>query len=218
MLEMLDMALLQCSANVHPAIVNTIAKTESSFNPFAIGVNKGSSLKRQPQSYSEAVTVAKQLLKNGANIDMGLAQINSSNMQWLNLSVEQAFNPCSNLKAMQTVYLDCYSKAGNSGLGTRMQRAFSCYNTGGMTRGFNNGYVTKATNNYNTFARFNFNQAIPNPNNPPAQAPQLAQGRSVAIPNAVLEESGELIAEDYKPQSTNAFFDDGVGSAFNNLN
>ena len=38
---MLDMALVtQCSPQVHPAIVNAIVKTESSFNPFAIGVNK----------------------------------------------------------------------------------------------------------------------------------------------------------------------------------
>ena len=28
-------------------------------------------------------------------------------------------------------------------------RAFSCYNTGNLTKGFSNGYVTKATNNLN---------------------------------------------------------------------
>lgn len=148
---MLELSLIQnCSPSIDPAIVQAIVKTESSFNPFAIGVNRGGNrLAKQPNSFGEAVQIAKRLLAQGVNIDMGLGQINSANMNWLNLSVEQAFNPCSNLKAMQTVYLDCYSKAGITGLGTRMQRAFSCYNTGGMTKGFNNGYVNKATNNFN---------------------------------------------------------------------
>lgn len=148
---MLDMALVQsCSPEIDFIIANAIVKTESAFNPFAIGVNKGARVK-QPKSYSEAVTTAKQLLQNGANIDLGLAQINSANLGWLGLSVEQVFHPCTNLQAMQRVYLDCFAKAGSTGLGSRMQRALSCYNTGNTRKGFFNGYVNKATNHYNEF-------------------------------------------------------------------
>jgi virB1-like protein len=148
---MLDMAMVaQCSPNMNPVIVQAIVKTESSFNPFAIGVNNGKHLAQQPSSFGEAVKTAKRLIAQGTNIDMGLGQINSANMSWLNLSVEQAFSPCSNLQALQRVYLTCYDKAGNSGLGNRMQRAFSCYNTGNTTKGFYNGYVTKTTNNFNS--------------------------------------------------------------------
>lgn len=138
-----------CSPDVHPLIVNAIVKTESNYNPFAIGVNKGGRLAKQPTNLSEAVETAKRLLVGGANIDMGLGQINSANLQWLGLTVEQVFHPCSNLKALQTVYLHCYNRAGETGNGTRMQRAFSCYNTGNMTGGFSNGYVAKTTRNYN---------------------------------------------------------------------
>lgn len=142
----------ECSPNMHPAIVQAIVKSESSYNQYAIGVNRGGRLARQPKSFGEAVQVAKTLIAQGANIDMGYGQINSANMNWLNLSVEQAFTPCSNLKALQTVYLHCYDRAGNNGLGTRMQRAFSCYNTGNTKKGFQNGYVTKVTNNFNHIA------------------------------------------------------------------
>lgn len=138
-----------CSPSMHLPVAQAIIKSESSFNQFAIGVNKGKAI-RQPKSYQEAVTTAKWLLANGANIDMGYAQINSSNLRWLGMSVEQAFDPCSNLKAMQTIYLNCYAKAGETGYGNRMQRAFSCYNTGNVTGGFRNGYVNKVTNNFNT--------------------------------------------------------------------
>lgn len=139
-----------CSPNVHPVIVNAIVKTESNYNPFAIGVNRGAGrLAKQPINYAEAVHIAKQLLAGGANIDLGLGQINSANLKWLGLTVEQVLEPCANLKALQTVYLHCYDRASNTGKGTRMQRAFSCYNTGNMTGGFSNGYVAKTTKNYN---------------------------------------------------------------------
>lgn len=140
-----------CSPNVHLPVAQAIIKTESNFNQFAIGVNaKGRAIK-QPTSYQEAVNTAKRLISQGLNIDMGYAQINSANLKWLGLSIEQVFDPCSNLKAMQTVYLTCYDRAGTTGLGTRMQRAFSCYNTGNFTRGFKNGYVNKTTTNFNYF-------------------------------------------------------------------
>lgn len=159
-----------CSPDIHPAIVNAIVKTESGFNPFAIGVNRGAGyLAKQPTSYDEAVSVAKQLLANGADIDMGLGQINSANMKWLNLTVEQAFHPCSNLKALQTVYLHCYDKAGANGNGTRMQRAWSCYNTGNTQKGFSNGYVAKVTNNYNALLGY----ANASPKNPYQNTQQI---------------------------------------------
>ena len=147
---MLDVAMMtECSPNMHPVLVQAIVKTESNYNPFAIGVNRGNRLTRQPRSFGEAVLTAKRLLSQGVNIDLGLGQINSNNLNWLNLSVEQAFTPCANLQALQKVYLACYDKAGNTGFGDRVQRAFSCYNTGNLTKGFSNGYVTKATNNLN---------------------------------------------------------------------
>lgn len=138
-----------CSPDVHPLIVNAIVKTESNYNPFAIGVNRGGRLVKQPTNIGEAIDTAKRLLASGANIDMGLGQINSANLQWLGLTVEQAFTPCANLQALQTVYLHCYNRAGTTGLSDRIQRAFSCYNTGNMTGGFSNGYVKKTTKNYN---------------------------------------------------------------------
>lgn len=165
---MLELALLQqCAPNIDPVVAHAIVRTESTFQPFAIGVNKGTRIK-QPSNYSQAVATAKDLLKAGGNIDLGLAQINSNNLNWLKLSVEDAFNPCANLRAMQTVYNSCYQRAGSNGLGNRMQRAFSCYNTGSMKRGFNNGYVTKTTKYFNTFnsilggaGRQPSNQALP---------------------------------------------------------
>ncbi|EFW77706.1 hypothetical protein PsgB076_27095, partial [Pseudomonas savastanoi pv. glycinea str. B076] len=40
---------MQCAPSIHPATLTPIVKTESSFNPYAIGV-VGKVLPRQPQS------------------------------------------------------------------------------------------------------------------------------------------------------------------------
>ena len=167
---MLDVAMMtECSPNMHPVLVQAIVKTESNYNPFAIGVNRRNRLTRQPKSFSEAVLTAKRLLSQGVNIDLGLGQINSNNLNWLNLSVEQAFTPCANLQALQRVYLACYDKAGANGNGTRMQRAWSCYNTGNSRKGFSNGYVAKVTNNYNALLGY----ANASPKNPYQNTQQI---------------------------------------------
>ena len=149
----------QCASGIDYPIAHAIVQRESGFKPFAIGVNKAAAVK-QPKTYNEAVYKAKQLLAQGYNIDLGLAQINSNNLKWLGLSVEQVLDPCQNMKAMQTVYLDCYTKAGENGMGTRIQRAFSCYNTGSSSRGFANGYVQKVTTNFNNYLAGNSSNKI----------------------------------------------------------
>ncbi len=183
--------LQQCSPKINPIIAHAIVKTESSFNPFAIGVNSGSRLKRQPKSYGQALAVAQRLIANGKNIDLGLAQINSSNYRWLQLTPADALNPCSNLRAMQKIYLNCYKKAKYGRLGTRMQRAFSCYNTGSTTKGFRNGYVRKTTRNYNKYAKkLNFRKlslkakTVPIPK--PQKAKVIGNGKAFSRPKKIV--------------------------------
>ena len=149
---MLDIGLInQCASAMPPITANSIVKQESSFNPHAIGVAGG--LKNQPKSYAVAVATAKDLIKKGYNIDMGLGQINSLNLPKFGLSVEQVFEPCTNVNAMQRVFVGCYNGAKklttDNQLAIRM--AFSCYNTGNYSKGFKNGYVGKILRNHDYF-------------------------------------------------------------------
>lgn len=146
---MIDFVVLaqQCAPQVEVNVASAIVKSESSFNPFAIGVNRAAGLKKQPTSYEEAVSVAKRLISQGRNIDVGFAQINSANFKRLNLSVEQVFDPCTNLSAMQFIFNDCRNRAK----GKDLHKAMSCYNTGNHSSGFRNGYVAKVSRNLNYF-------------------------------------------------------------------
>lgn len=125
-----------------------IVKTESGFKPFSIGVNKSEvKLIRQPANKQEAVTTAKWLISNGYNIDMGMAQINSANMKWLGVSIDDLFDPCKNVAAGAKIllnnYIDAFKKIGEPQ--DALRAALSSYNTGNATAGIKNGYVAKVT-------------------------------------------------------------------------
>lgn len=138
---------LACSPQVHLTTAYALVSVESAFNPLAIGV-VGDSLQRQPRHRAEALATAQALQAAGRNFSMGLGQINLGNFQRLGLSLESAFEPCSNLAAMQTVLSECFERARRkssraSAEQATLRAALSCYYSGNFTTGFRHGYVGK---------------------------------------------------------------------------
>lgn len=111
-------------------------RTESGFNPYAIGV-VGGHLVRQPRDRAEAVATAKALEAQGINFSMGLGQVNKGNLARYGLTYETAFDPCENLRAGSAILHDCYQRAAAAmGQGTpALRAAISCYYSGNFTRG-----------------------------------------------------------------------------------
>ena len=122
-----------------------LVRAESGFNRFAIGVNGASQRSYAPDTVEEAARIARELIAQGHSIDMGLGQINSANLGWLNLTVETVFESCSNLTASEVVLRHGYDRAREQGSDpqTALHQALSAYNTGTFTRGFSNGYVER---------------------------------------------------------------------------
>lgn len=143
LIDMLTLAQ-QCAPTVAIETIAAVVSHESRTNPFAIGINGKTRISRQPENQQEAVETAKKLIALGLSIDLGLAQINSANLNRLGLSVEQIFEPCTNLRAAEAILRGCYDAAARRhGHGqTALQAALSCYNTGDYTRGLSNGYVS----------------------------------------------------------------------------
>ncbi len=134
---------LVCAPLVHPGTAQAIVSTESTFNPHAIGVVAGS-LVRQPRSPEEALATAHALRNRGRNFSVGLAQINVHNLERFGLSLEDGFDGCKNLKAMQAVLTECFDRAHlNDGSQAALRRALSCYYSGNFTTGFRHGYVNR---------------------------------------------------------------------------
>ncbi|NRO99325.1 transglycosylase SLT domain-containing protein [Paraburkholderia sp. NMBU_R16] len=134
-----DFSLLaqQCAPAVAPTTLQALVKTESGFNPYAIGV-VGGHLARQPATRNEALATARALEAAGRNYSMGLAQVNRANLRALGLTSESVFDPCANLRAGGVLLADCYKRASGARLGPQdaMRAALSCYYSGNFTRGF----------------------------------------------------------------------------------
>ena len=134
-----------CAPEVAPATLAAIAHVESRFDPLAIGVNRGGLRPPRARSAAAAARAARRLLARGANLDLGLGQINSDNLVWLGLSVEDAFDPCLNLRAAATVLRAGYRPVADTSAARQaaLRVALSRYNTGHPRRGFRNGYVAR---------------------------------------------------------------------------
>lgn len=133
----------QCAPSVAAETLVSVVHTESHFNPYAIGINAKGVAAPDPVNRASAAAAARTLIARGYNIDLGLGQINSANLKWLGLSVEDAFDPCRNLAAAARVLSGNYLSVVRSSPSTEaaIATAVSMYNTGSRSRGFGNGYV-----------------------------------------------------------------------------
>jgi type IV secretion system protein VirB1 len=127
---MIGLALLQqCAPQVAPVTIAAIIQTESSGWPWTINVNglPGGSMRFSTKH--AAIAAATRYIRMGYKVDMGIAQVDSENLSWLGLSVQQAFNPCTNLKAAQRILVGAYLQAGAAGTQS-LDGAFQAYNSG----------------------------------------------------------------------------------------
>jgi type IV secretion system protein VirB1 len=136
--------LAACAPLVHADTGLALMRAESALNPYAIGV-VGHRLERQPRTRTEALATVRSLHVRGHNFSVGLAQINVHNFRRLGLTTETAFEPCSNLTAMQAVMRECYARAAKR---TQLpqhtvRKALSCYYSGNFVTGFEHGYVRR---------------------------------------------------------------------------
>ncbi|MGO4395882.1 lytic transglycosylase domain-containing protein [Variovorax sp. M-6] len=127
----------ECAPDVHPTTLRGVVTTESSWNPYAIGV-VGGRLDRQPRSHAEAVAAARELERKGFNFSMGLGQVNRYNLAKYGETYETIFEPCRNLRAGSAILKDCYQRAVAKMRVEQqaLRAAFSCYYSGNFTRGF----------------------------------------------------------------------------------
>lgn len=133
----------QCSPDVDPNTMAALVASESSGNPYAIGV-VDMRLDKQPANLEEAIDTAKMLIAKGANISVGLGQINHKNFDAYGLTIESAFDACTNLGVSSKILSSCYTRASTQqGEGQdALKAAFSCYYSNNFTRGF----VTEGNN------------------------------------------------------------------------
>jgi type IV secretion system protein VirB1 len=142
------MEFMSCPNLAVPAeVMQHVARIESGFNPFAIGV-VGGQLQRQPHSLDEALATVRMLESRGYDFSVGLAQVNRANLGKYGLdSYEKAFAVCPNLTAGADILARCYASAGGD-----WGKSFSCYYSGNFVTGYRDGYVQKIFSSFDDAA------------------------------------------------------------------
>jgi type IV secretion system protein VirB1 len=130
----------QCASEVATEAVVPLVVTESGGDDLSININRGPRVRAG--SVAEGAALVRRYMAQGYTVDVGLAQINSANFARLGVTVEQAFDPCTNLRLASSLLQEGYGLASRhySGLDA-ISATYSLYNTGTLTRGFRNGYV-----------------------------------------------------------------------------
>lgn len=146
-----------CAPEVPLVTLRAIARAESAFHPYALSLNYprriarehglstgGITLARQPRTKAEAQAWTRYLLKRGRSVSVGLMQINTEHAADLGLTVDQLFDPCTNVRVGARLLTARYQAAaaiGGEGQ-EALQQALSEYNSGSAVIGAANGYVT----------------------------------------------------------------------------
>ena len=142
----LPVAVVLALASAHaPQVASetivAFAQHESGLDPLAIHDNL-TNRRWSPRSLDGAVTLAYRLMRDGADLDLGLLQIHQANLERLGLTISSAFNPVASIKAGAKVMADSYRSCIQRLAGEAALKCMaSSYNTGNATDGFANGYV-----------------------------------------------------------------------------
>jgi len=134
----------QCAPGIEQSLVTRLMRQESSFNPYAIGMDGKDVFTPQPSSYEQAVEAAEKLIKEGQKFSVGIAQIHISNVRSFGLTWRQAFHACTNLSYGQQIFLDFHKKAlaaGFQGDGA-VYAALRGYNSGSIHAAVSNRYAS----------------------------------------------------------------------------
>jgi type IV secretion system protein VirB1 len=144
---MVAMAVLldQCAPQVSPVLMQALVRSESAWQPFAIGMDKAQGTVKQPASLPEAIATAKELAAAGRKFSVGLAQIHVSNVALYGMTWEQAFDACQNLAVGQKILWNFYYRAAASGYSgvAAIWAALRGYNSGGVDRAISDDYANR---------------------------------------------------------------------------
>lgn len=113
-----------CAPDLAPVTIAAIVQQESGGNRFLLHDNTAKIVLR-PKTFTEAAKLAHELIMSGHSVDIGLAQINSRNLPAMRLEIENVLDPCTNLRAAQSVMKVAWEQSGHD-----LRSALAAYNTG----------------------------------------------------------------------------------------
>ncbi len=120
----------RCAPHVAPRTALAIISVESGGRWWAVNDND----RETPRlaTPAEAIAYARRRVAEGGSIDIGIAQLNSSHLAAMHLTVDEAFEPCTNIAMGMSVLQDAWGRSVRNWGRTRyaLFKAFEAYNGG----------------------------------------------------------------------------------------
>ena len=137
----------RCAPAVPEWVLRAVARAESNFYPWMLHDNTVH-ISDSPASLAAAEVEANAWIAEGDSVDLGLMQINASNLPALGMTVRGALDPCTSLAAGAAVLRAAYGGAPvEAGQQAALLMALSIYNTGSPLKGIMNGYARTVMRN-----------------------------------------------------------------------
>lgn len=156
--EDLQSMMRRCVPEVHPTTLSAIVHVESAGHAYVISDDGPEGLpwsQRKtmlrsfyPASKDEAVRLVESLLAQRHLVGIGPMQVSVRNVRRLGMTVQDAFDTCTNLRLGGRVLVEQFLSASKKYRNQQeaLLAAVSAYNTGNFENGFKNGYVQKVVN------------------------------------------------------------------------
>lgn len=138
--------VVACAPTVAPDTMMRLVEVESGRDPLALNANRPEGpVRLRAADRNEAIALAAREIAAGHTVDVGLAQINSTNFGALGRALDELFDPCTNIAAGAQILTENYqrARAQHHDDQAALQVALSLYNTGSNRAGFTNGYVAR---------------------------------------------------------------------------
>ena len=121
--EALGTVVARCAPHVAPRTALAIISVESAGKWYAVNDNDRTA--PELATPEAAIAYAERRVAEGGNIDLGLAQLNSSHLAEYHVTVREAFEPCTNVALGMNVLQQAWGR-GAGALGDYARGALSC--------------------------------------------------------------------------------------------
>ncbi|HFE3207859.1 lytic transglycosylase domain-containing protein [Providencia stuartii] len=128
----------QCAPDVSPITLHALVGVESAGKPYVVA-NVTDKTSHYFDKKDDAIKFVNGLAANNKTYSAGLMQIYSKNFKDYNLTNETVFDHCTNIKVGADILNKCFERALKENPSDKqgaLRKAFSCYYSGNMTRGF----------------------------------------------------------------------------------
>jgi type IV secretion system protein VirB1 len=164
----------QCAPEIATEAVVPLVMTESSGDSSRSTSTRGRAFVPAPSLKAQRSSVAMSLL---ATPSMSAWPRSIRPISRLGVSVEEVFDPCTNLRLASAVLQEGYGLATRHYTGLdAISATYSLYNTGTLTRGFRNGYVGRVWSAAAALGSVQAPPALPVPSTPASDTPASNNG------------------------------------------